>query len=200
MTMTGGSVALLLGFSAAQAAGNVNDAYVKSLAAPGKTVLVIEYYDGNKQVAGRKGYTSTTGFKAASATDIAVDASRRLHLYGLEPCSGEMVNRREGFAGKCEDFARAQLAILLKSPKVLFCRAFVSEENAADQDVTCFGYYNYPGTLDTVDNLEEQLLSIGAVKLAKKPDGSLMRPDLAHAETIGRGGYGMWADPREQAQ
>lgn len=184
----------------ADAVGTVDEAYVKSFVAPGKTVLVVEYYNGDKKVVGRKGFASASGFKAASPTDIAVDDKVRLHLFGLEPCAGEMVNRKDNFAGKCEDFAREQLAILLKSPKVLFCRAFVSEENAAIQDATCFGYYNYPGTLNTVDNLEEQLLSVGAVKLSKKPDGSPMRPDLAEAEKIGRSGFGMWADPRVQKQ
>ncbi|WP_104827922.1 hypothetical protein [Rhizobium sp. NXC24] len=180
------------------AAGAVDEAYVKSFAAPGKTVLIVEYYNGDRKVVGRRGFASATGFKVASPTDIAVADKVRLHLFGLEPCVGEMVNRKENFAGRCEDFAREQLAILLKSPKVLFCRAFVSEENAPLQDATCFGYYNYPGTLDTVDNIEEQLLSLGAVKLSKKPDGTLMRPDLAGAEKIGRSGFGMWADPRVQ--
>lgn len=186
--------------SPALAAGVVDDAYVKSLAAPGKTVLVIEYYDGNRKVVGRQGFASVSGFKAASPTDIRVDDRIRLHLYGVEPCAGEMVNRQENFAGRCEGFAQTRLEILLKRPKVLFCRAFVSEEHASTQDATCFGYYNFPGTLDTVENLEEQLVSLGALRLAKKPDGSPMRPDLAEAEKIGRGGFGMWADPRVQRQ
>lgn len=186
--------------SPALAAGVVDEAYVKSLAAPGKTVLVIEYYDGNRKVVGRQGFASVDGFTAASPTDIRVDGRVRLHLYGVEPCADEMVNRKENFAGRCEDFARTQLEILLKNPKVLFCRAFVSEEHAPIQDATCFGYYNFPGTLDTVENLEEQLVSLGALRLAKKPDGSPMRPDLADAEKIGRGGFGMWADPRVQGQ
>jgi len=182
------------------AAGPIDKAYVRSLAAPGKIVLAVEYYDGNRKVIGRKGFASARGFQAVSPTDFRVDANLQLHLYGLEPCKGEMVNRRENFAGRCEDFAKDQLAILLKSPKVILCRAFISEENTAVQDVTCFGYYSYPGSLDTVDNFEEQLLSLGTVRLAKNTDGSLMRPDLQAAEKIGRGGFGMWADPRVQAQ
>ncbi|MBB3917206.1 hypothetical protein EFB14_24040 [Rhizobium fabae] len=182
------------------AAGVVDEPYVKSLAAAGKTVLVIEYYDGNRKVVGRQGFASATGFKAASPTDIRVDDKVRLHLYGVEPCAGEMVNRKENFAGRCDDFAQTQLEILLRNPKVLFCRAFVSEEHAPTQDATCFGYYNFPGTLDTVENLEEQLVSLGALRLAKKPDGLPMRPDLAEAEKIGRSGFGMWADPRVQGQ
>lgn len=182
------------------AAGAVDEVYVKSLAAPGKTVLVIEYYDGNRKVVARQGFASVSGFKAVSPTDIRVDERTTLHLYGVEPCAGEMVNAKENFAGRCADFARGQLEILLKNPKVLFCRAFVSEQHAPVEDATCFGYYNFPGALDTVENLEEQLVSLGALRLTKKPDGSLMRPDLADAEKIGRGGFGMWADPRVQDQ
>lgn len=184
----------------ASAVGDIDQNYIRSLAAPGKTVLVIEYYDGGGKVGERKGYASATGFKAAAPTDIKVDDKTVLHLYGLEPCQGEMVNRSEDFAGSCADFAQQQLAIMLQSPKVIFCRAFVSEQNAPRQDATCYGYYNYPGSLDTIDMFEEQLLSLGALRISAKPDGSPMRPDLVEAEKIGKGGFGMWADPRITGQ
>jgi hypothetical protein len=184
----------------AWAGGAVDPAYVKSLATPGKVVLVVEYYDPAGKVVDRKGFASRNGFRAKSPVDIAVDAGVGLHLYGLEPCRGEMVNQREGFAGSCGDFARQELDIMLKAAKVIFCRAFLTERNAPLQDATCFGYYNYPGTLDAVDNLEEELVSLGALRLSKKRDGALMRPDLADAERIGRTGFGMWADPRVAAQ
>lgn len=171
-------------------------AYIKSLAAPGKMVLVVEYYDGDRTVVSRKGYASAIGFRASSPNEIMVDSKTTLHLYGVEPCQGEMINRKEGFSGSCEEFAQQQLKILLKYPKVILCRAFLTEENAARQDVTCFGYYFFPGSLDSISNFEEDLLSLGALRLAKKADGSLMRPDLAEAERIGRQGFGMWADPR----
>lgn len=181
-------------------AGSVNKDYVRSLAAPGKTVLVIEYYDGSRTAVSRKGYSSAEGFKAVSPTNFTVNGKVSLHLYGLEPCRGDMVNRLEGFAGTCQDYAREQLSIKLKAAKVIFCRAFVTEERAATRDVTCFGYYNYPGTLDTVDNIEEQLVSVGALRLARNTDGSPLRNDLAEAEEIGREGFGMWADSRVMGQ
>jgi hypothetical protein len=184
----------------ADAAGPVDRDYVRSLAAPGKTVLVVEYYDGQNAVVARKGYASAGGFQAFSATEFKVDDKTSLHLFGVEPCDGEMVNRTDGFSGRCDDFASEQLAIKLKAAKVLYCRAFLSEQNAGTQDVTCFGYYNYPGALDTVDNIEEQLVSLGALRLSKNAGGTLLRPDLAAAEGIGRGGFGMWADPRVRDQ
>jgi hypothetical protein len=184
----------------AWAAGAIDPAYVKSLAAPGKTVAVVEYYDPAGKVVDRKGFASPIGFLVVSPVDIEINQKTRLHLYGLETCSGEMTNRKEGFAGTCADFARQELEVLVKRAKVLFCRAFLTERDATRQDVTCFGYYYYPGSLDTVDNLEEQLVSLGALRLAKKPDGVLMRPDLAEAEKIGRSGFGMWGDPRVQGQ
>jgi hypothetical protein len=182
------------------AGGTIDPAYVKSLAAPGKTVLVVEYYDPNGKVVDRKGFASTKGFPVETPVQIMVDAKTSLHLYGLEPCAGDMVNQKEGFAGTCTAYAEQQLAILVKTAKVIFCRAFLTERDASVQDATCFGYYNYPGSLDSVDNLEEQLVSLGALRLSRKPDGTPMRPDLSAAETIGRGGLGMWADPRVQKQ
>ncbi|PSH57201.1 hypothetical protein FY050_04725 [Phyllobacterium endophyticum] len=182
------------------AGGEIDRAYVKSLAAPGKKVAVVEYYDPAGKVVDRMGFASPVGFVAVSPVDIEINQNTRLHLYGLEICSGEMANLKEGFTGTCADFARQQLEVLVREAKVLFCRAFLTERDASRQDVTCFGYYYYPGSLDTVDNLEEQLVSVGALRLAKKPDGALMRPDLAEAEKIGRGGFGMWGDPRMRGQ
>lgn len=184
----------------AYAAGPVDEAYVRSLAAPGKTVLIMEYYDGQGDVSERKGYASASGFKAVTATDFQVDANLTVRLYGIEPCQGNMVNRKEDFVGSCDAYARQGLATLLQSPRVIYCRAFVSETGAQVQDATCYGYYNYPGSLDTIDMFEEQLVSVGSHRIAKRPDGTLARIDLEDAEAIGRRGYGMWADPRIAGQ
>lgn len=192
-------LALCVGLPA-HAAGPVDEAYVRSLAAPGKTVLVIEYYDGQGKVAERKGFASASGFRAVSATDFRVDADLTVHLYGIELCEGDMVNRKEDFAGSCEDYARSGLKTLLQSPRVIYCRSFISETQAQVQDATCYGYYNYPGSLDTIDMFEEQLVSLGSHRVAKRPDGTSARTDLAEAEAIGRRGYGMWADPRIAGQ
>jgi hypothetical protein len=184
----------------AYAAEPVDETYVRSLAAPGKTVLVMEYYDGQGKVSQRKGYASASGFGAISATDFRVDANLTVHLYGIEPCQGDMVNLKEDFAGSCHDYALQGLATLLQSPRVIYCRAFVSETGAQIQDATCYGYYNYPGSLYTIDMFEEQLVSLGSHRVAKRPDGTPARADLKEAEAIGRRGYGMWADPRIAGQ
>lgn len=183
------------------AEGPVDRTYVRSLAAPGKTVLVVEYYDGSGKVIDRKGFASRQGYRAVSPTDFAVTDALAIHLFGIEPCSGDLVNRRENFAGSCAAYAEQGLAIMLKSPKVIYCRAFVSEAEAPIQDATCYGYYNYPGVLDSIDMLETQLVSVGTHRVAKNSDGSLVRPDLKEAQEIGKaGGYGMWADARIKAQ
>ncbi|RWE64105.1 MAG: hypothetical protein E5W94_30840 [Mesorhizobium sp.] len=179
---------------------DINKDYIKSLAAPGKTVLVVEYYDGGGKVVDRKGYTSATGYNAVSPTDFKVDEKTTLHLYGVQPCQGDMVNRNEGYSGSCDEFAERELQVMLKSAKVLFCRAFVSEQNSPTQNATCYGYYNYPGSLDSVDMLENELVSLGALRVSKKPDGSPERSDLDEAQRIGKQGYGMWADPRVKGQ
>lgn len=179
----------------AWAAGAVDPEYVRSLAAPGKSVLVIEYYDADRNPVSRTGFAAADGFRSRSPVDIAVGAQLTLHLFGLEPCKGEIVNRREGFAGSCDSYGRAQLDILLKPAKVIFCRAFLTERAAPRQEVTCFVYTHYPGALDAVTNVEKQLLSIGALRLSKTGAGVPLRPDLEEAERIGRTGYGMWEDP-----
>jgi len=195
ITAAGTALCLLTG--AASAAPLIDKDYVRSLAAPGKTVLVIEYYNGKGEVAGRKGFSSANGYRALSGMDIQVSDKITVHLYGVQPCDGSLVNRAEGFSGTCADFAKEQLQIMVQSPKVLFCRAFITEIDAPKQNVTCWGYYYYPNAMDSVDMLEEQLVSLGAVKIARKKDGSPERPDLLEAERIGKNGsYGMWADPR----
>lgn len=181
----------------ASAAQAIDEAYVRSLAAAGRVVLVVEYYDGQGEVLERKGYATSSAFKTLSGTDFRVHDKMVIHLYGVEPCDGEMVNQRDGFAGGCADYARQQLQIMLTHPKVVFCRAFISEQKASVQNSTCYAYHYFPGSLDSVDMLEEQLVSLGALRLRKKPDGTFVRPDLIKAEQIGRmGSFGMWADPR----
>lgn len=200
MRRTAGCVLAICAGLPAYAAEPVDEAYVRSLAAPGKTVLVMEYYDGQGKVSERKGYASASGFKAISATDFRVDANLTVHLFGIEPCEGDMVNRKEGFAGTCDDYARQGLVTLLQSPRVIYCRAFVSDSGAPVQDATCYGYYHFPGSLDTIDMFEEQLVSLGSHRISKRPDGTPSRADLNEAEAIGRRGYGMWADPRIAGQ
>lgn len=182
------------------AAPAIDENYIKSLVAPDKTVLVIEYYDQEGEVTDRRGFASREGYTATTATDFRVDANTSVHLYGLETCTGQLVVRSEDFSGTCEEYGQQQLQIMLRSAKVVFCRAFISEENASSQDATCYGYYNYPGSLDSVDMIEEQLVSLGALRVARGPDGAPLRTDLGEAEEVGRGGFGMWADPRHQEQ
>lgn len=196
----GVSMAAAAAASCAFAAPPVDKGYIRSLARSGKTVLVVEYYDGQAKVVDRKGYASSKGYKAASATEIRVEEKLSLRLFGIEPCAGDMVNRKENYAGTCSDFAKRGLTTLLRSPKVILCRAFIADQKAQVQDATCWGYYNFPGSLDSVDMFEEQLVSLGSHRIARKTDGSPARPDLVEAEKIGRGGYGMWADPRVKGQ
>ena len=200
MRRAAGCILAIWGCLPAQAAGPVDEVYVRSLAAPGKTVLVMEYYDGEGRVSERKGFASASGFRAISSTEFRVDTNLTVHLYGIEPCDGDMVNRKEDFAGTCEEYALRGLETLLQSPRVIYCRAFVSETGASAQDATCYGYYHYPGSLDAVDMFEEQLVSLGSHRIAKRPDGTPARTDLDEAAALGRRGFGMWADPRIAGQ
>lgn len=62
-----GCVAAISACLPAYAAGPVDEAYVRSLAAPGKTVLWMEYYDGQGNVSERKGYASASGLQGCVA-------------------------------------------------------------------------------------------------------------------------------------
>jgi hypothetical protein len=195
------ALALLAFVNISFATEPIDKAYVKSLAAPDKKVLVVEYLDGEDKVADRKGYASETGWNAKSATEFEATKGVVLKLFGVAPCSGELVVKTENFAGICEDYAKANLQTMLSSAHVIFCRSFVTEQAAASQDTTCYGYYAVPGAMDSVDMIEEQLVSLGALRPTKKADGTNVRPDLADAEEIGKkGSYGMWSDPRTRGQ
>lgn len=181
-------------------AQDVDKNYIRSLAAPGKLVAVVEYYDANGSVLDRKGFRSSTPWVVASPTEFYLSQDVKLKLFGIEPCKGELVVRDEDFAGTCAAYAQQSMQDSLLHPKVLFCRAFISEQNAPSQDVTCYGYYVVPGALDIVDMLEEQLVSTGSHQLTPKPGGGFLRDDLVEAQRIGKQGYGIWADPRHDDQ
>lgn len=195
------AVLVLVGATASvRAIEPVDQGYVRSLAAPGKTVLVMEYSDATGAVVERKGYASADGFKAVSGTEFRINSDTTVKLYGLAACDGDMVNQSEGYTGSCADWALNGLTTELKNPKVIYCRAFISEQNAAEQDASCYLYTYFPGAMDSVYNLEEQLVSTGFLRLEKGGSGNLLRPDLEESAAIGKEGYGMWADPRVQAQ
>ncbi|MCM2294703.1 hypothetical protein NAC44_20455 [Allorhizobium sp. BGMRC 0089] len=180
-------------------AANINKNYIKSLVSPGKFVIVIEYYNNNNNASKRVGYTSNSPFNADGPGKIAINKSADINLYGLHPCKGDLVNIKEGYSGSCDDYAVDQLKTILKSAPVIYCLAFVSEENSKTKDATCYAYTYFPGSMDSVDMIEEQLVSIGAMELDRNKDGRPIRPDLAKAENIGRKGkYGLWQDPRFQ--
>jgi hypothetical protein len=203
MRISGALVALaLLAFANVSFATEpIDKAYVKSLAAPNKKVLVVEYLDAEDKVVDRKGYASESGWNAKSATEFEATKGVVLKLFGLAPCAGELVVKTENFAGTCDEYAKANLQTMLSSAHVIFCRSFVTEQAAASQDTTCYGYYAVPGAMDSVDMLEEQLVSLGALRPSKKANGTNARPDLSDAEEIGKkGSYGMWSDPRIRTQ
>jgi hypothetical protein len=203
MNKSGALIALALSLfaSVSFAAEPIDKAYVKSLAAPDKKVLVVEYLDGEDNVVDRKGYASESGWNAKSPTEFEATKGVVFKLFGVAPCSGELVVKTENFAGTCDDYAKANLQTILSSAHVIFCRSFITEQTAASQDTTCYGYYAVPGAMDSVDMIEEQLVSLGALRPTKKADGTSARPDLADAEEIGsEGSYGMWSDPRTRAQ
>jgi len=87
------------------AAPGIDKNYVRSLAAPGKTVLVIEYYDGGGKPVGRKGYASASGFKAISPTEFRVNDKTALRLYGVEACKDRVLISR---SVSCRSWCRAR--------------------------------------------------------------------------------------------
>ena len=178
----------------------VNEAYIRSMAAPEGSVLVVEYRDGNGGVTDRRGFASRSGFRPRSPTQIRINESLAIRLHGIEPCQGEMVNEKEGYAGPCHDYARHGLEVLLRAPSVIFCRALAREAGARLQNASCHGYYSYPGAADTIAMFEEQLVSLGIHRIVRTPDGTALRADLEAAERIGRTGFGMWADPTISAR
>lgn len=194
-------MAFALAVPSAFAAPPIDENYIKSLASPGKRVLVIEYYDGQGGVAERKGFASAEPFTVVSPTELRANAETVVHLYGVEPCEGEMVNRAEDFSGTCEEFAVQQLEIMMRSASVLFCRAFMSELGAPKQNATCYAWSYFPPSLDAIDMIEEQLVSLGALRVAKGQDGRPLRTDLDDATGISRStGLGMQSDPRTRDQ
>jgi endonuclease YncB( thermonuclease family) len=167
--------------------------YVRSLSIPGHTVFVMEYWQDDAQVVARDGLKSKTPFVAISPTVFEVERQRQIQLYGVEPCDGTVVDRREGFNGTCQDYARSQLDISLRHPRVVFCRAFIGERGKPVQQGTCFAHYFFAGSLNSVDMLESQLVSIGALRLSRTEAGKPVRPDLEDAERIARKNhFGLW--------
>lgn len=154
------------------AAEQIDKNYVRSLSIPDHFVFVMEYRKADQSVVDREGLQSEVPFSSVNSTGFSVGQTRHIQFYGVQPCNGAITVRREGFDGNCEDYARTQLEILLRHPRVVFCRAFEDERGKSRQQATCFAHHYFPGSLDSVDMLEEQLVSIGALRLSRSQTAS----------------------------
>ena len=182
------------------AQGSPTDSYVRSLGQDGQLIAVIEVVNASGEVVDRVGYArpASQPWQSLSSTRFRVADDLVLQLYGVEPCVGQLVVRDEEYAGDCEDYAQRNLQIMLNNPRALVCRTAAAGRNMAVQLATCDGHYVVAGAMDSVDNLEEQLVSLGALRLAVGNDNQPLRSDLVDAQQIGSGGFGMWADPRHR--
>lgn len=201
IAVTFGVVALNLcaAASLAFAADPVDKEYVRALAVPGHFVFVMEYWQGNEKVVARHGLKTEAPFTAVSATEFAINEDLHIALYGVEPCAGRFVSPGDRFDGSCDDYGRMQLQIFLRHPKVVYCRAFIEERLKAKQEAACYAHHHFPGALNSVDLLEDQLVSVGALRLSHRADGSALRPDLEEAEKIAKHNrFGLWSRPQER--
>lgn len=174
---------------------NIDVNYIRSLANNDKTILVVEYRDGNNNIIKRQGYANSAGFEAVSSNEISINDNVRIKLFGVTPCTGNITVKSDDFSGSCAEYAQKQLAIQLKNPRVIYCISSIVDEHASVQNGMCWGYWFFPNSLNSVSSIEGELLSVGAVKLAKKQDGSAIRPDLIEDEEIGKkGAFGVWSE------
>jgi hypothetical protein len=176
------------------AAEPIDKAYIRSLGAPGATIVVMEYRSHQAAQVERQGYRLKTPARASSATSFAVSESLEVSLWGVRPCEGTVSSAWEGFEGSCAEFAQLQLGRLLRNSRVIYCRAFASEKEKPTQNATCFTHHVVEGAMDAVDMIEEQLVSIGALRVERDSDGAALRPDLIAGEKLGKAGaFGLWS-------
>lgn len=176
---------------AAENSALVDKSYVKSLASPDKTVLVIDFRDANGKTVERQGFANSRGFSVTGSTTFAVDANNHINLASIKPCSGSISIPADDYHGSCSGYAQQQLAVQLKNPRVIYCVANFSEKNASEKNAACWGYWFFAGTLDSVSSIEAELLSVGAVELNDKSN----RADLVDAEEIAKKQHvGIWAE------
>jgi len=172
---------------------SVDKSYIKSLASPDKTVLVVDYRDGNGKTVDRQGFANSRGFSVSAPTKFSIDENNQINLAAIKPCSGSITVPADDYQGSCAGYAQAQLAVQLKNPRVIYCIANFAEKNASEKNATCWGYWFFPGTLDSVSSIEDELLSVGAVELNEK----INRADFVDAMAIAKKQHvGIWAESK----
>lgn len=161
---------------------SVDAAYIKSLASPDKIVLVIDYRDATGKTIERQGFANSRGFSVTGATTFAIDENNHINLAAIKPCNGSITVPADDYRGSCAGYAQEQLAVQLKNPRVIYCVANFAEKNTSEKNATCWGYWFFPGTLDSVSSIENELLSVGAVELNEKSN----RADFVDAMAIAK--------------
>lgn len=159
--------------------------YMRSLVRPDRTVLVMEYIDPRLNAATeRVGLASHERFRPANGTTIRISDDMAVRLGGVVSCPSDVPVQHEDYQGTCAGLAAEGLAIALRHASALLCRAFADEKGKRVQEATCYTYTKIGDALESVDMVEESLVSGGWAFAARGSDGVPERADLAEAERM----------------
>ena len=172
--------------------------YMRKLARPDRTVLVMEYIDLRLNAATeRVGMMARERFRAVDGVTIRVSDELAVRLSGLMPCTSDVPVQHDDYQGTCAGLAAEGLDIELRHASVLLCRAYADQKGKPVQEATCYTYTRIGDALESVDMVEESLVGGGWAFAARGADGVPERADLAAAERMAAvSGLVLWSmDP-----
>ena len=172
--------------------------YMRELARPDRTLLVMEYIDARLNAATeRVGMMVRERFRPVDGTTIRVSDELAVRLGGVVPCASNVPVQHEDYQGTCAGLAAEGLDIELRHASVLLCRAYADQRGQSVQEATCYTYTRIGDALESVDMVEESLVGGGWAFAARGADGVPQRGDLAAAERMAAtNGFVLWSmDP-----
>lgn len=157
--------------------------YMRELARPDRTVLVMEYIAPRLNAAiERTGLAAPERFRPLDGRTIRISDDLVIRLGGVAPCRSDVPVQHEDYQGTCVGLAAEGLDIELRHASVLLCRAYADQRDEPVQEATCYTYTVIGDALESVDPVEARLVGGGWAFASRNADGTPERADLAVAE------------------
>jgi hypothetical protein len=157
----------------------------------GQNILVIKYYKPDGTIAQTKTYPQTRYMQPVSDKPGLIafsgEGTPTIALHGLQPCKKIGSFAFQGEHVTCTSLWHDRLSSNLFGTKAILCRAYVDQMEKPLQQATCIREEDGVGRDHKPAGIviDDALVGLGVVTLAKDASGEVLRPDLTRVATQG---------------
>ncbi|MBZ5762287.1 hypothetical protein LAV84_23815 [Rhizobium sp. VS19-DR104.2] len=157
----------------------------------GQNILVIKYYRPDGAIADTITYPQTRYMQPVrdkpGSIAFSGDGTPTIALHGLQPCTKGGPFAFQGEKVTCTSLWQDRLSSNLFGTQAILCRAYVDQVDKPVQQATCIREEDGVGKNHKPAGIviDDALVGLGVVTLAKDVSGKVLRPDLTSVATQG---------------